>query len=76
MCICVSRFARKPSLLSAAILKLRDAGAQSFVLDLQDNLGGLVQAGIEIARLFLDEGETVRSFAFATAFICGHLGTV
>ncbi|GAQ88361.1 C-terminal processing peptidase [Klebsormidium nitens] len=42
-----------------AVEKLREAGAQSFILDLQDNLGGLVQAGIEIARLFLGEGETV-----------------
>jgi len=39
--------------------RLQDAGATSYLLDLQDNPGGLVQAGIEIARLFLDEGETV-----------------
>jgi len=28
-------------------------------LDLRDNLGGLVQAGIEIAKLFLNKGDTV-----------------
>lgn len=42
-----------------AMKRMQDAGAVSFVLDLRDNPGGLVQAGIEVARLFLDEGETV-----------------
>lgn len=42
-----------------AMKRMQDAGAASFVLDLRDNPGGLVQAGIEIAKLFLDEGETV-----------------
>ncbi|KAL3520193.1 hypothetical protein ACH5RR_018342 [Cinchona calisaya] len=45
--------------LVTAIMRLQDMGAQYFVLDLRDNLGGLVQAGIEIAKLFLNEGETV-----------------
>ncbi|KAG6547057.1 hypothetical protein Mapa_011307 [Marchantia paleacea] len=45
--------------LVTAMKRLQDAGATSFLLDLQDNPGGLVQAGIEIARLFLDGGETV-----------------
>jgi len=45
--------------LVTAMKRLQDAGATSYLLDLQDNPGGLVQAGIEIARLFLDEGETV-----------------
>ncbi|GMP26441.1 hypothetical protein CsSME_00050609 [Camellia sinensis var. sinensis] len=39
--------------------RLEDLGASSFILDLRDNLGGLVQAGIEIAKLFLNQGETV-----------------
>lgn len=42
-----------------AVERLEAAGASSFVLDLQDNPGGLVQAGVEIARLFLDPGDTV-----------------
>ncbi|KZV51062.1 carboxyl-terminal-processing peptidase 1, chloroplastic [Dorcoceras hygrometricum] len=42
-----------------AMRRLEDMGASYFVLDLRDNLGGLVQAGIEIAKLFLTEGETV-----------------
>ncbi|XP_042945343.1 carboxyl-terminal-processing peptidase 1, chloroplastic isoform X2 [Carya illinoinensis] len=45
--------------LVTAMKRLQDMGASYFVLDLRDNLGGLVQAGIEIAKLFLKEGETV-----------------
>ncbi|KAF5472461.1 hypothetical protein F2P56_009178 [Juglans regia] len=45
--------------LATAMKRLQDMGASYFVLDLRDNLGGLVQAGIEIAKLFLKEGETV-----------------
>lgn len=42
-----------------AMDKLSAAGATSFLLDLRDNPGGLVQAGIEVAKVFLDEGDTV-----------------
>lgn len=42
-----------------AIKRLQDLGASYFVLDLRDNFGGLVQAGIEIAKLFLNKGDTV-----------------
>ncbi|XP_058199150.1 carboxyl-terminal-processing peptidase 1, chloroplastic isoform X6 [Rhododendron vialii] len=45
--------------LFTAMKRLQDLGASSFILDLRDNRGGLVQAGIEIAKLFLNEGETV-----------------
>ncbi|KAL2475079.1 Carboxyl-terminal-processing peptidase 1 [Abeliophyllum distichum] len=45
--------------LVTAMKRLQDMGASYLVLDLRDNLGGLVQAGIEIAKLFLNEGETV-----------------
>ncbi|KAI3744072.1 hypothetical protein L1987_57144 [Smallanthus sonchifolius] len=45
--------------LVTAIKRLQGMGASFFVLDLRDNLGGLVQEGIEIAKLFLNEGETV-----------------
>ncbi|KAK9267451.1 hypothetical protein L1049_009877 [Liquidambar formosana] len=45
--------------LAIAMKRLQDMGASYFILDLRDNLGGLVQAGIEIAKLFLNEGETV-----------------
>ena len=39
--------------VARAVESLRADGARSFVLDLRDNPGGLVQAGVEIARLFL-----------------------
>ncbi|KAL6615749.1 hypothetical protein ACP70R_038019 [Stipagrostis hirtigluma subsp. patula] len=42
-----------------ALKRLQKSGASYFVLDLRDNLGGLVQAGIEIAKLFLNKGDTV-----------------
>lgn len=42
-----------------AMDKLTAAGATSFLLDLRDNPGGLVQAGIEVAKVFLDKGDTV-----------------
>ncbi|KAI3796413.1 hypothetical protein L1987_39083 [Smallanthus sonchifolius] len=45
--------------LVTAMKRLQGMRASFFVLDLRDNLGGLVQEGIEIAKLFLNEGETV-----------------
>ncbi|CAM8890766.1 unnamed protein product [Rhodiola kirilowii] len=47
--------------LAIAVKRLSDMGASYFILDLRDNLGGLVQAGVEITKLFLDEGNTVIS---------------
>ncbi|XP_061362568.1 carboxyl-terminal-processing peptidase 1, chloroplastic [Gastrolobium bilobum] len=60
--------------LVVAMKRLQDMGASSFVLDLRDNLGGLVQAGIEIAKLFLSEGDTIiytvgRDPLFQTAIV-------
>ncbi|KAJ6810450.1 carboxyl-terminal-processing peptidase 1, chloroplastic-like isoform X3 [Iris pallida] len=42
-----------------ALKRLKDSGASYMILDLRDNLGGLVQAGIEVAKLFLNKGDTV-----------------
>ncbi|MGL5081877.1 MAG: carboxyl-terminal processing protease CtpA [Microcoleaceae cyanobacterium] len=42
-----------------AITTLEKQGAKAFILDLRNNPGGLLQAGIEIARLWLDEGTIV-----------------
>ena len=40
--------------VAAAVLRLTADGAEEFVLDLRNNLGGLVEEGVEVARLFLD----------------------
>lgn len=53
-----------------AMKRLQGMGASFFVLDLRDNLGGLVQEGIEIAKLFLNEGQTVCLYRY---FICIYL---
>lgn len=45
--------------LIIALKRLQESGASFFILDLKDNLGGLVQTGIEVAKLFLEKGETV-----------------
>jgi len=45
--------------LAHAIRTLEDAGAEAYVLDLRNNPGGLLQAGIEIARLWLPQGTIV-----------------
>ena len=39
-----------------AVLELEENGASKFVLDLRDNGGGLLTAGVETARLFLRDG--------------------
>jgi carboxyl-terminal processing protease len=45
--------------LRSAIQRLEAEGADAYVLDLRNNPGGLLQAGIEIARLWLDQGTIV-----------------
>jgi carboxyl-terminal processing protease len=45
--------------LAHSIHNLEQQGAEGFILDLRNNPGGLLQAGIEIARLWLDEGAVV-----------------
>jgi carboxyl-terminal processing protease len=42
-----------------AIKKLQTQGAKAYILDLRNNPGGLLQAGIDIARLWLPEGTIV-----------------
>jgi len=42
-----------------AIDRLEKQGAEAYVLDLRSNPGGLLQAGIEIARYWLDSGTIV-----------------
>ena len=45
--------------LAKAIAGLDEQGADAYLLDLRNNPGGLLQAGIEIARLWLDDGTVV-----------------
>ena len=45
--------------LATAIRDLADQGAEGYLLDLRNNPGGLLQAGIEIARLWLPKGTIV-----------------
>lgn len=45
--------------LAHAIANLEKQGANAYILDLRNNPGGLLQAGIEIARLWLNEGAIV-----------------
>ncbi|MGB3201640.1 MAG: carboxyl-terminal processing protease CtpA [Nodosilinea sp.] len=45
--------------LAAAVRDLADQGAAGYLLDLRNNPGGLLQAGIEIARLWLPQGTIV-----------------
>ena len=56
----------------SALERLRAAGATSFVLDLRDCPGGLVSAGVEVARLFLPPDSTV-AFAAGRVQAAGGL---
>ena len=47
--------------MSAAIDELTEQGAEAFVLDLRNNPGGLLQASIEISRMWLPRGSIVRT---------------
>jgi carboxyl-terminal processing protease len=50
-----------PEQMQQAIQSLLDQGADAFVLDLRGNPGGLLQASIDISRMWLDEGAIVRT---------------
>ncbi|MDJ0746643.1 MAG: S41 family peptidase [Xenococcaceae cyanobacterium MO_167.B27] len=45
--------------IAHAVFRLKQEGAEAYILDLRNNPGGLLQAGIEIARLWLQEGTIV-----------------
>ncbi|MDX1977802.1 MAG: S41 family peptidase [Pseudanabaenaceae cyanobacterium bins.68] len=45
--------------MAQVIQQFESAGAQGYVLDLRGNPGGLLQAGVEIAREWLDQGAIV-----------------
>ncbi len=45
--------------LKASLENLEKQGADAYILDLRNNPGGLLTAGIEIARMWIDEGTVV-----------------
>jgi carboxyl-terminal processing protease len=51
--------AKAPQEVAAAIKNLDSKGAKSYILDLRNNPGGLVTAGVDIARMWLDTGTIV-----------------
>ncbi|WP_009633511.1 carboxyl-terminal processing protease CtpA [Synechocystis sp. PCC 7509] len=51
--------ANATSELAHAINSMEKQGAEAYILDLRNNPGGLLQSGIEIARLWLDKGTVV-----------------
>jgi len=52
---------RAASELRRTIDSLRARGARSLILDLRENPGGLLEQGISVADLFLDQGQTIAS---------------
>jgi carboxyl-terminal processing protease len=49
-----------PSEVQKAVADLSERGASHFVLDLRNNGGGLLNSGVDTARLFLKDGEVMR----------------
>ena len=47
--------------MEVAIAELTEQGAEAFVLDLRNNPGGLLQASIDISRMWLPRGSIVRT---------------
>lgn len=45
--------------VAKAVESLENQGADAYILDLRNNPGGLLQAGIDVARLWLEEGTVV-----------------
>lgn len=54
--------ANATSEVAATVREFEQQGADAYILDLRNNPGGLLNAGIEIARLWLDSGTIVYTF--------------
>jgi carboxyl-terminal processing protease len=52
--------ASTPDEIERAVADLKGRGVTDYILDLRDNPGGLLDAGVDIARLFLTEGIVVQ----------------
>jgi carboxyl-terminal processing protease len=52
--------ASTPDEIKRAVEDLRSRGARTYILDLRNNYGGLLSAGVDIARLFLSEGVIIQ----------------
>jgi carboxyl-terminal processing protease len=52
--------ASTPDEIQRAVEDLQQRGATAFALDLRDNPGGLLDAGVDIARLFLKDGAVMQ----------------
>ncbi len=56
----LSQFSAKAAQeLSSSITKFKQQGATAYILDLRNNPGGLVQAGVDIARQWINDGTIV-----------------
>lgn len=53
--------------LRASVDGVRRRGARSLILDLRENPGGLLEQGIEVAELFLNQGQEIASTSGRTA---------
>jgi carboxyl-terminal processing protease len=51
--------ATTPEEIEKAVEDLNGRGATAYILDLRDNFGGLLDAGVDTARLFLKEGMVI-----------------
>jgi carboxyl-terminal processing protease len=62
--------------LANAVWSLRKQGMRTLVLDLRNNPGGLIKQGVQVADLFLNEGDTIattrgRKSTHTKAYVAG-----